>query len=170
MRRARHGGVASAALALAVLLAGFVSPTAAFGQDRPQGRGGPQDREQIERRIRAQMGRMMQQRLGLDEAQAASLSEVVQGFEARRRELFTQEQAIRRRVQAVLLEGGADQAEARTLVVRMSDLRRQEAALFAEEQEALLGILTPRQVLQLHELRQDLGQRIRALGPSPRRR
>jgi hypothetical protein len=46
----------------------------------------------------------------------------------------------------------------------MWELRREEAELFREEQEALLDVLTPIQVLRLQELRQDLGQRIRALG------
>lgn len=158
------------ALARVVVMAAMVLPASLAAQAGPPGRPGGQEREQIERRIRAQMGRMMQERLGLDEAQAASLSDVVQSYDTRRRELFTQEQATRRRVQTVLLEGGADQAEARTLLERMADLQRQEAELFIDEQEAFLDILTPRQVLQLHELRQDLGRRIRALGPPPQRR
>lgn len=157
-------------LALVAVLAGLALPVGLAAQDAPPGRGRIQDREQLERRIRAQMGRMMQERLGLDEQQAAQLSDVVQGFDARRRELFTQEQATRRRVEALLLEGGADQTEARSLLGRMAELRIQEAELFREEQEALLQVLTPRQVLELQSLRQDLGRRIRALGPPPRRR
>lgn len=148
---------------VAAALAAVLVVPAALDAQAPGRRGGPQDREQLEQRIRAQMGRMMQQRLGLDEAQAAELAEVVQTFEGRRRELFGQEQATRRRVEAVLLEGGSDQEEARQLIQRMADLRRQEAQLFAEEQQALLGVLTPTQVLQLQELRQDLGRRIREL-------
>jgi Spy/CpxP family protein refolding chaperone len=173
MSRARRDSSRRAilgALAHAVVIAAMVAPASLAAQVGGQGRPGGQDLEQIERRIRAQMGRMMQERLGLDEAQAASLSEVVQTFETRRRELFTQEQSTRRRVQTVLLESGADQGEARTLLESMADLQRQEAELFVDEQEALLDILTPRQVLQLHELRQDLGRRIRALGPPPQRR
>jgi Spy/CpxP family protein refolding chaperone len=170
LRRARSRRAILGALARAVVIAAMVSPACLAAQVGSQGRPGGQDREQIERRIRAQMGRMMEERLALDETQAASLSEVVQTYETRRRELFTQEQATRRRVQAVLLEGGANQAEARTLLDRMAGLQRQEAELFVDEQEAFLDILTPTQVLQLHELRQDLGRRIRALGPPPQRR
>jgi Spy/CpxP family protein refolding chaperone len=122
------------------------------------------DRAQLEERVRAQMGRLMRERLGLDEAEAERLSEVVRGFDGRRRELFAQEQAARRRVEAVVREGSGDEDEARELITRMWELRQQEAALFREEQEALLDVLTPIQVLRLQELRQDLGQRIRALG------
>jgi len=122
------------------------------------------DRAQLEERVRAQMGRLMRGRLGLDEAEAERLSEVVTGFDGRRRELFAQEQAARRRVEAVLREGSDDEDEARELITRMWELRQEEAELFREEQEALLDVLTPIQVLRLQELRQDLGQRIRALG------
>jgi len=157
MSRRSRGGYA-----VALLVALLVLPASVQAQGSGR-RGGPPDREQLEQRIRAQMGRLMQQRLGLDQAQAAELAEVVQGFDARRRELFTLEQATRRRVEALILEDADDQQEGRELLGRMADLRRQEAQLFAEEQEALLGVLTPVQVLRLQELRQDLGRRIRAL-------
>ena len=137
-------------------------PAPAVAQ-RGQGRQ-DMDRAQLEERVRAQMGRLMRERLGLDEAEAERLSEVVRGFDGRRRELFAEEQATRRRVEAVLLESGADQDQARELITRMWELRQEEAELFREEQEALLDVLTPVQVLRLQELRQDLGQRIRALG------
>jgi hypothetical protein len=50
---------------------------------------------------------------------------------------------------------------------RMAELRLQEAELFRAEQEALLEVLTPTQVLGLQALRQELGQRIRALRGGP---
>jgi Spy/CpxP family protein refolding chaperone len=122
------------------------------------------DRAQLEERVRAQMGRLMRERLGLDEAGAERLSEVVRGFDGRRRALFAEEQTTRRSVETVLRDGANDENEARELITRMWELRQEEAALFREEQEALLDVLTPVQVLRLQELRQDLGQRIRALG------
>ena len=145
------------AIAMLALVPG--SAVAQRGQGRQD-----MERAQLEERVRAQMGRLMRERLGLDEAESARLSEVVRGFDGRRRELFAEEQAARRRVEAVLLEGGDDEDEARELITRMWELRQVEAELFREEQEALLDVLTPVQVLRLHELRQDLGQRIRALG------
>jgi Spy/CpxP family protein refolding chaperone len=122
------------------------------------------DRAQLEERVRAQMARVMRERLGLTEEQATRLSEVTQSYENQRRELFNQEQAARRRVEAVLLEGLNDQDEARELISRMGELREREASLFRAEQDALLDVLTPVQVLRLQELRQDFGRRIRALG------
>jgi len=153
----------SPALVLGALLMTLAWPGSLEAQ-RPEGRrGSGPDREQLEQRIRAQMGRMMRERLGLDEQQAVRLSEVVQEFDGQRRRLFTLEQATRRRVEALLLEGGDDRAEALSLIERMSELRLREAELFRAEQEALLEVLEPAQVLRLQELRQDLGRRIRSL-------
>lgn len=145
----------------AVLVAA-VAPLAVSAQGGD--RRAPGDRAQLEERVRAQMGRVMRERLGLTDEQATRLSEVTQNFENERRELFSLERAARRRVEALLLEGGTNQDEARELITRMGDLREREARLFREEQEALLDVLTPLQVLRLQELRQDLGRRIRALG------
>jgi Spy/CpxP family protein refolding chaperone len=110
------------------------------------------------------MGRLTRERLGLDEAESQRLSEVMQSFESRRRELFGQEQETRRRVEALIRAGGSDQDEAREVITRMWELRAEEAELFREEQEALLDVLTPVQVIRLQELRQELGERIRAIG------
>lgn len=151
---------------IALLAALAVLPQAALAQRSPDARP---DRAQLEQRIRAQMGRMMQERLGLDEEEAADLSEVVQAFEARRRDLARREFETRRRVEELVRDGGQDRA-ARELLEAQSELRLEEARLFAEEQEALLEVLTPAQVLQLQDLRQDLGRRIRALRGGPRDR
>jgi Spy/CpxP family protein refolding chaperone len=146
------------------LMVGLVSAVPVEAQ-RGTGRrgGGMQNRAELEQRVRAQMGRMMQQRLGLTEDQAAELSEVVGSFDERRAELARAELAARRRVEALVLEGGEDDSEARELLTRMADLRQQEAAIFAEEQHALLEVLSPLQVLEMHGLREQIGQRIRAL-------
>ncbi len=156
---------------LALMTALVVLP--AHGEAQNRG-GRPQNRQEMEQRVRRQMARMIQERLELDDAQAEALSAVVRGFDGRRRELGRAETAVRRRVEALMLEGGEDDAEAQRLLARMIELRAEEAQLFALEQEALLEVLSPIQVLQLQSLREDLGQRIRSLrggnGPPARRR
>ena len=134
----------------------------------------PQNRQEMEQRVRRQMSRMIQERLELDDAQTEALSEVVRGFDGRRQELERAEMAVRRRVEALMLEGGEGDAGAERLLARMIELRAEEAQLFALEQEALLEVLSPIQVLQLQSLRAELGRRIRSLrggnGPPSRRR
>lgn len=162
MQRAIHRYVllfAAASLG-AVLL--FAPLQAQRGRDGRHG-GGMQGRAELEQRMRAQMARMIRDRLELTDDQAERLSEVTEGFMGRRRELARSEQATRRRVEALMLEGGEDDDEARELLARVTELRTREAALFVEEQAALLEVLTPVQVLRMQELRKQLGQRIRSL-------
>ena len=161
--------------ALLVTMVTSLISVGTLSAQRPEGRRGGPDREQLEQRVRAMMARMMTERLGLDATQAAELSDVVREFDGRRRELGRSEFATRRRVQALMIEGGGDEAEAERLLARIVELRRQEVALFEEEQAALRQVLTATQVLELQDLREQLGRRIRSLRggdgePSRRRR
>jgi Spy/CpxP family protein refolding chaperone len=153
----RLGFLVAALLSLTVVV-----PLAAQRGPPTTGRRGG-DRAELEQAVRARMGEMMQQRLGLSEEEGARLSETVADFDAQRRQVGSQERALRLRVEALMLEGASDQAEAAELLQRMSDLGFEEAELGRAEQEALLEILTPLQVLRLHQMREQLGQRIRRL-------
>jgi vacuolar-type H+-ATPase subunit I/STV1 len=126
-------------------------------------RRGPPDRAQMEELVRAQMARVVKERLQLSEEEAEELSQVVRSFEQRRRALGRTEVATRRRIEALLMEGGADEEEAVELLSRVVELRRQEAQLFEDEQEALLEVLPAAKVLQLQALREEMGRRIRSL-------
>ncbi len=151
-------------LMLGVLAATLMAAAPIEAQRGAEGRrGGMQNRQQLEQRIRAQMGRMMEERLGLSEEEATQLSEVVRGFQQQRRDLSRQERATRLRVEAFLEEGGTDEVEAAELLTRMSELRVEEAALFAAEQTALLDVISATQLLQMQAFREQIGQRIRAL-------
>ena len=131
-----------------------------------------QDREQMEQRFRRQMARTIQQRLELDDVQVESLLGVIRSHQEDRRRLGQADMAVRRRVEALMLEGATDEAEAEQLIVRMRRLRTEEARLFAQEQEELLEFLTAVQVLKLQSIRDDIGRRIQRLrgrdGSGPR--
>lgn len=148
-------------LMLAALTVLMIAPLSA--QDRRDRPHTPQEREEMEQRFRARMGRMVQERLGLSDEELVSLQEVTEGFQEQRRSLWRSEQATRRRVEALVLEEDADQAEARELLTRLTELRREESRLFEEEQEALLQVLTPMQVLELRALREQISRRMRSL-------
>ena len=132
------------------------------GGDGRRGEGRP-DRAALEQRMRAQMARMMSEQLGLTEDQAERLSEVAQRFAERRRELGKSAQATRGRVDALMLEGAEDNVQAQELLNRMRELHALEDALAQEEQEALLELITPIQILKMQTLREALGRRIRSL-------
>lgn len=148
------------------VIVGFALAATAWGsgpleaQDSRR-RGG--DRERLEQRIREQMGRMMQERLELSEAEADELSELVRDFDRRRRTLYRSEQAVRREVEEAVERGDVSDAEALVLLRRIEELEAAEADLLREEQAALLEILTPVQVLELRHFRDEIGRRIREL-------
>jgi Spy/CpxP family protein refolding chaperone len=146
---------------LVSMLVGLAGGSASSAQEPD--RRPPQDRAEMERRIREQMQRIVKERLELTDEESAALAEATRGFENRRRQLGRSELATRRRIEALMLEGAADDAEAEELLERMVELRRQEAELFAEEQEALLQILPPGKVLRLQSIREEMGRRIRNL-------
>jgi len=158
-RRARHG--------LLFLLGCLVlpaSPAPATGQqpEDPAQQERGSDRERLEQRIRARIAQIMRERLELAPAQEEALSAIAREFEGRRRELGRLERDLRQRADS-LLEGEISDAQAEELLAAMVRVRHQEAALFEEEQTRLLEVLTPAKVLEFHELRREIGERIRAI-------
>lgn len=148
-------------LGVCVLVAFSGSGSALFAQ-----RGADtdsQDRAALEQRFRRQMDRMLKERLDLTDGGLEELKNVMGPFDSRRRELGREERAIRRETEEYLVNGGTDLEVARGFLTRLSDLRLQEIALVQEEQEALLELLTPTQLLKLHSFREQMGDRIRQL-------
>ena len=82
--RSSHSHRLETALALGLLVASAL-PSSVLAQDPP--RRPPQDRAEMEQRVRAQMQRVVKERLQLTDAQSEELSEVARGFEDRRRSL-----------------------------------------------------------------------------------
>lgn len=159
------------ALAAVVFLCTLTSVVRAQGMP---GARNPQ-RQELERRVRARYGEMMRQRLGLSAEQSDRLGQTVDSFADRRQRLLADEQALRRRIEAILLEQDPTDEEASSLLARMQDLRVEEADLFRAEQEALQQVLTPVQLVRFHAMREQLGKRIMQLRggqgpPGPGRR
>jgi len=150
----------TALLTLSALTAGLTA------QRMPQGNRNPQ-RMELERRVRERYATMVKERLGLSEEQSQQLEQAVESFREPRERLTTDEQALRRRIEAILIEQNPSEDEARSLLQRMQELRVEETRVFQGEQEALLQILTPLQVVRFHAIREQLGQRIQQLRGGP---
>jgi len=146
----------------AALLALSALGTGLTAQRIPPGNRNPQ-RMELERRVRERYATMVKERLGLSEEQSLQLEQTVESFREPRERLMADEQALRRRIEAILIEQDPSEDEARSLLRRMQDLRVEETRVFQGEQEALLQILTPIQVVRFHAIREQLGQRIQQL-------
>ncbi len=158
--RAGSGRVAVPIAIVAAALALAVGPASAAAQARP-GRG--EVRSQLERRIRARFAQIVREQLGLTDEQSRRLGQVVQGFQGDRRRLAGDENAARRQVDSLLAAPQASEEQARSLLRRMSDLREEEMRLSRREQDSLLEVLSPTQLLRFDVLREELGARIRRL-------
>lgn len=132
-------------------------------QDRRDRRPSSDERQEMERRARAQMSRMIREELDLTEAEYEPISAVMDRYGDQRRNLARSERELRRELEALLEGRVEDTTEASSVLGRLVELREQEASIFREEQEALLEHLTPTQVLQLHSLREQISRRIREL-------
>jgi Spy/CpxP family protein refolding chaperone len=121
------------------------------------------DRSRLEERVRSRIGEIIRQRLDLTEAQAERLSAIAREFEGRRRQLSREERQARAEAEALVSSESADDAAAGVLLERFVTLRIREADLAREEQVRLQDVLTASQVLELYELRAEIGRRIRAI-------
>lgn len=160
MRRLR----ANAPMALLVTM--LVGSPLSLGAQRMPMRGRPpgqQSRQELEERVRARFGQMIQQRLGLDQETAQALNATVQSFQEERGRLSRDQEALRRRVEAFAREGGGSNTDAQQLLDRMNELRDQESRLYESEQDSLAKVLTPSQLLRFNLMREQMAQRIQQL-------
>lgn len=147
------------------LLAVALAPAPAVGQEGVPGRR--DGRAQLEQRIRARFAQIVRERLGLTDEQSQQLGKVVEGFQGERRRLAGDENAVRQQVDSLLQSQQPSDAEARSLLDRMSDLREQEARLSRREQDSLSTVLSPTQLLRFNVMREEMAARIRQLGRGP---
>ncbi len=148
-----------------------------------QRRGPPQDgpgadrRARMERMIRGRFDAMVRQQLELTDEQSQRLREVLDGFRERRRTFVEDERSTRRRLMALGDEGEITEERASEALEDLLRLKEDEVRLIREEQEALTGVLSARQLLRFVVMREQLNQRIqnirggggRPMGPPPGR-
>lgn len=155
LRTGRWAPAVVVLLALAVPAGGAAQEEGS--RDRP-------DRAELEERVRARFAELVKRRLGLTDEQERMVADVVGTFQDDRRALGRRQRDLRRRVRAMDLEDRpreVDPAQAQAVLQEMAAVRAEEVRLFRAEQEALLRVLTPVQVLQFHDLREDMADRIR---------
>ena len=138
---------------------------------RPGGRRPPPgargQRVRMEQMIQARFDGLVRDQLELSGEQGRQLSDIVEDFRQRRQELAVRE----RQVQSTVLRLGTRAAEDRDLsdeeasdaLEEMVGLREEEARLFREEQEALVDVLTPQQLLRFVVMRRQLAERIQRI-------
>ncbi len=160
VRFARGRVIPALALGLVTLSA---TPRGASAQRRPG--GGPPGRAQLEQRVRARMAQMIRRELGLSDAEVRALNDVTEEFQSRRRELAARRRDLARSAAALARHRPqeARDEEIRSVLAAMADVHDEEARLYREEQQRLLEILTPWQVLRLDLMRERFAEQIRRM-------
>lgn len=127
------------------------TPVAAQATDLP--------RQQVENRIRQAFQNRVRQELQLTRDEVPQLTEIVQWSEAQRRDIAQRTRQLNVRAVAYLRDGGAEDV-ARSILEERRVLQREEADLFEEEQDRLLTVLSPNQVVRFYRLRDQFNRQI----------
>ena len=154
-----------AALALALLGA------SSAGAQRSPSAGAPSaDRARLERQFRERVGRTVQARLQLTDAQMARLQRMNSSFETRRRSLAAEERSLRFSIGQQIAAGDrADQDSVARMIDRAIGIQRQRLDLVAQEQRELSSFLTPVQRARYLDLQERLRRRVEELRRQQRR-
>jgi hypothetical protein len=114
------------------------------------------------RRIQERFQNRLATRMELDRDERAFLADVFTEFGEARAELTPQRRALAAEI-LEFMSSDRDDDHALALIEELRDLRQQEANLLIEEENRLLEVLRPSQVLELQSLRDQFGNQIRRL-------
>ncbi len=136
-----------------------LGPTEVLTQARGQGQ---RQRQQLVRRVEQGFARLVQGQLGLDPTQLSSLQGVMQSFREDRQGLNQAQATLRYRLRDPGLEE-MDEAQARELLAEMIRVQEAELELYRREQESLLTVLSPNQLVRFYRIRDEWGQRLQRM-------
>jgi hypothetical protein len=147
------------ALAMAGLL--VLAPLFASAQVTPPP-GGQRQRLELEQRLHLGFQRSIQNQLGLEQGELQGIQEIMQSFQEDRQALNRAQSSLRYRLRDPALQDiGED--EAKVLLKEMVDVQQREIDLYRREQEELLKVMTPVELVRFYGLRDNLGQRVQQL-------
>lgn len=158
-------------LLVTLLLVGNGDGLAAQRTDRAAPGAGSGPRTRLEQRVLGRFDALVQQRLGLTDEQSLRLREMLAGFHERRRQFVGDRQRARQELLRLGDVGDLTEDQAIGALEEMIRLGEEELRLFRTEQEALVEVLTARQILQFVVMREQLHERIQNIrrSRSPRR-
>jgi hypothetical protein len=125
-------------------------------------------RQQMQERVQQAFEERMARALELSEEQQARMREALSGFREARQELMPQRRELHAETRRFMTGDRDDDERARELIRARRELREAELRLQRDEEERLLQILSPSQVLRMQMLRDEFGDRIRTLEARPR--
>ena len=165
-------------LALAAILAAtLAAPVAAQrpgrplqrGQVDPGAAGRPGRRAELEGEVRRRFARLVQERVGLSEAQMQKLGPVTQRQEAQRRQLQLDERDARESMRSVILgETTADSARVEQMIERLKDVQRRRVQLMDAEDKELATFMSPIQRAKFLAVQENFRRQLEQMRPPAR--
>lgn len=151
---------------LVTTLIALALPTGAsaqVGEPRPERRTAPtaEQRAEMRDRIETRFLDMAAERLELDASQRTRLGGVLEQNSENRREIAEEGLRLRREAAELLRTDSPDGAAAERILGQLTRLRERELDLWRAEQQALAGVLSPVQRLELMAMRARLNERVR---------
>jgi Spy/CpxP family protein refolding chaperone len=159
----------AAVIVFAVAMLSVTSPSLAQrpGAVRPRagrlgaGAAQPENRAQMERRIRETFFRVAKQRVGLDDNQMRKLTDVNGRYEPQRRELLREENQTRRALREEMMNNAKpDDAKVSAGLAKLQEIRRRRLEIDDQEQRDIANFMTPTQQARYHALQEQLRRRI----------
>jgi hypothetical protein len=132
-------------------------------QARSQGASQQESRQEMMARVQQSFERQLLRELGLTREQGTALAETFSQFRTARGALMRDRYQLRREIEQVVEGGRGTDADARRLIDRLRGLRARELDLQRQEEDLLLRVLSPMQLLRLHHMREEFGESIRRL-------
>jgi capsule polysaccharide export protein KpsE/RkpR len=154
----------------ALIVAGFVGLAATgVAQQVPAAKGG--DRVALERQVRERTAKLLQERLGLSDAQMKQLEATNQKFAPQLAHLAGQERETRRQLRNEMQATSPNQQHVSDLLDASIRLQRQRLTIVEAEQKELSGFLTPVQRARYAAFQAQLRRRAEELSrpDGPRR-
>lgn len=122
------------------------------------------DRTALEQQFRERTAKLVQQRLGLNDAQLAKLEQSNSKFAPQLRQLAAQERDIRFQLRQEMMAGNsANQQHVSDLLDAAIRMQRQRLGIVEAEQKELAGFLTPVQRARYIALQAQFGKRAQEL-------
>ncbi len=146
----------------------FASPVDGAAQRGPSWEGQERPTEDTRAAILEAFQERITRELGLSEEQREALVEIFADFREDRAALLPRRMELMRETRLVLSDpddlGSEERQErARSVILQARELRMEEADILLREEEALLRVLAPSQVLHFQVLRDQFTVRIRGL-------
>ena len=151
------------ALAAALALALPIAASAQQGAPRPEARPARSEaqRAEMRERIEERFLDMAVERLELNATQRTQLASVLERNRDQRRAIADDGMRLRREAADVLDDDSPDRAQAERILNELTRLREREVQLWRAEQDALAGVLTPVQRLELMAMQARFHERVR---------